>query len=205
MAPSANINGAVNGTNGHTEEHPPQNPRRQPFASVGDYLSNVSNFKIIESTLREGEQFANAFFDTETKIKIAKALDAFGVEYIELTSPASSEQSRKDCETICKLGLKAKILTHVRCHMDDARVAVETGVDGLDIVIGTSPQLMQHSHGKSMDYIRDTALEVIQFVQSRGLECRFSSEDSFRSDLVDLLNIYSIVAKVGVNRVGIAE
>ena len=44
--------------------------------------------------------------------------------------------------------------------MDDARIAVETGVDGLDIVIGTSPQLMQHSHGKSMDYIRDTALEV---------------------------------------------
>ena len=89
--------------------------------------------------------------------------------------------------------------------MDDARVAVETGVDGLDIVIGTSPQLMEHSHGKSMDYIRDTALEVITFVQSKGLECRFSSEDSFRSDLVDLLNIYSAVAKAGVNRVGIAE
>jgi len=57
-------------------------------------------------TLTLAMQFANAFFDTETKIKIAKALDAFGVEYIELTSPASSEQSRKDCETICKLGLK---------------------------------------------------------------------------------------------------
>lgn len=61
-------------------------------------MSNVSRFKIIESTLREGEQFANAFFDTETKIKIAKALDDFGVDYIELTSPAASEQSRKDCE-----------------------------------------------------------------------------------------------------------
>jgi homocitrate synthase len=43
----------------------------------------------------EGEQFANAFFDTKTKIAIAKALDAFGVEYIELTSPAASEQSRR--------------------------------------------------------------------------------------------------------------
>jgi homocitrate synthase len=75
----------------------------------------------------EGEQFANAFFDTKTKIAIAKALDAFGVEYIELTSPAASEQSRADCEAICKLGLKAKILTHIRCHMDDARIAVETG------------------------------------------------------------------------------
>lgn len=75
----------------------------------------------------EGEQFANAFFDTKTKIAIAKALDAFGVEYIELTSPAASEQSRLDCEAICKLGLKSKILTHIRCHMDDARIAVETG------------------------------------------------------------------------------
>lgn len=81
----------------------------------------------IPLTLLEGEQFANAFFDTATKIKIAKALDAFGVEYIELTSPAASEQSRSDCEAICKLGLKSKILTHIRCHMDDARIAVETG------------------------------------------------------------------------------
>ena len=42
---------------------------------------------------------------------------------------------------------------------------------------------------------------VIQFVKSRGIEIRFSSEDSFRSDLVDLLSIYSAVDKVGVNRV----
>jgi len=118
-----------------------------PYAPrASDFLSNISNFNIIESTLRgtrsyryqtdcvndsesvvEGEQFANAFFDTKTKIAIAKALDAFGVEYIELTSPAASEQSRRDCEAICKLGLKAKILTHIRCHMDDARIAVETG------------------------------------------------------------------------------
>jgi homocitrate synthase len=37
---------------------------RNPYQPVGDFVSNVSRFKIIESTLREGEQFANAFFDT---------------------------------------------------------------------------------------------------------------------------------------------
>ncbi|KGK35693.1 hypothetical protein JL09_g5151, partial [Pichia kudriavzevii] len=61
-----------------------------------DYLSNVRSFQLIESTLREGEQFANAFFTTEKKIEIAKALDDFGVDYIELTSPVASEQSRAD-------------------------------------------------------------------------------------------------------------
>ncbi|KAJ2906904.1 mitochondrial putative homocitrate synthase [Zalerion maritima] len=185
-----------------------QNPHmssRNPYQSVGDFLSNVSNFKIIESTLREGEQFANAFFTTEKKIEIAKALDEFGVDYIELTSPAASEQSRQDCEAICKLGLKAKILTHIRCHMDDARIAVQTGVDGVDVVIGTSSYLMEHSHGKDMTYITNTAIEVIQFVKSHGIEIRFSSEDSFRSNLVDLLSIYSTVDKIGVNRVGIAD
>jgi len=153
----------------------------------------------------EGEQFANAFFDTETKIAIAKALDNFGVEYLELTSPAASEQSRLDCEAICKLGLKAKILTHIRCHMDDARIAVETGVDGVDVVIGTSSFLREFSHGKDMTYITKSAIEVINFVKSKGIEVRFSTEDSFRSDLVDLLSIYQTVDKIGVNRVGIAD
>ncbi|TPX44886.1 hypothetical protein SeLEV6574_g04229 [Synchytrium endobioticum] len=184
-----------------------QEAKAGPYAAsrYGDLLSRVSNFSIIESTLREGEQFANAFFDTETKIRIAKALDEFGVEYIELTSPAASEQSRADVEAICKLGLKAKILTHVRCHMDDARIAVQTGVDGLDVVIGTSNMLRTYSHGKDMEKVTQQAVEVINFIKSKGVEVRFSSEDSFRSDLVDLLSIYRVVDKLGVNRVGIAD
>jgi len=56
-----------------------------------------------------------------------------------------------------------------------------------------------------MTYIKNTAIEVIEFVKSKGIEIRFSTEDSFRSDLVDLLTIYSAVDKVGVNRVGIAD
>ncbi|KAL6809937.1 Homocitrate synthase [Trichoderma simmonsii] len=181
------------------------NPASSPYQNVNDFISNVARFKIIESTLREGEQFANAFFDTETKIKIAKALDEFGVDYIELTSPVSSPQSYEDCKTICGLGLKAKILTHVRCNMEDAKKAVECGVDGVDLVIGTSSFLQKYSHGKSIAIIKETALEVIQYVKSQGVEVRFSSEDSFRSDLVDLLTLYKAVDQAGVNRVGVAD
>jgi isopropylmalate/homocitrate/citramalate synthase len=59
----------------------------------------------------------------------ARALDDFGVDYIELTSPAASEQSRKDCEAICKLGLKAKILTRLwpfLASSSDANSCMET-------------------------------------------------------------------------------
>ena len=165
----------------------------------------LDNFAIIESTLREGEQFANAFFDSDQKVEIAKLLDAFGVEYIELTSPAASPQSREDCVRISRLGLKTKTLTHVRCHLDDAKLAVDTGVDGIDVVFGTSSFLREFSHGKEIAYIIDSAIEVIEFVKTQGIEVRFSSEDSFRSDLVDLLTIYRAVDNIGVDRVGIAD
>lgn len=166
---------------------------------------SLEQFAIIESTLREGEQFANAFFTPDQKVEIARLLDAFGVEYLELTSPAASPQSREDIKRITSLGLKTKILTHTRCHMEDAKVAIDTGVDGIDVLFGTSSFLREFSHGKDIPYIIEQAIEVVQYIKSQGLEVRFSSEDSFRSDLVDLLTVYRAVDKIGVNRVGIAD
>ncbi len=43
------------------------------------------------------------------------------------------------------------------------------------------------------------------FFSSEGVQVRFSSEDSFRSDLVDLLSLYKAVDAAGVQRVGIAD
>ena len=78
----------------------PHVPSRNPYQPIGDFLSNISRFsgflqfncrsrivltrstELIESTLREGEQFATSFFDTEKKIEIARALDDFGVDYV---------------------------------------------------------------------------------------------------------------------------
>jgi homocitrate synthase len=165
----------------------------------------IERFAIIDSTLREGEQFSNAHFTTAEKIAVAKLLDAFGVEYIELTSPVASPQSFEDCRTIAALPLKAKVLTHIRCHMDDARVAVETCVDGIDVLFGTSSILREFSHGKSVDEIIADAREVITFIRDHGKEVRFSSEDSFRSTEGDLLQVYTAVAKMGVDRVGVAD
>ena len=127
----------------------------------------IERFAIIDSTLREGEQFSNAHFTTADKIAIAKLLDEFGVEYIELTSPVASPQSCEDLRMIASLGLHAKVLTHVRCHMDDARVAVESGVTGIDILFGTSSFLREFSHGKSVDEIIVEASRVIEFIKDQ--------------------------------------
>jgi homocitrate synthase len=165
----------------------------------------IDHFAIIDSTLREGEQFAKSNFSTGQKVELALALDEFGIEYAELSSPCASPGSDRDARIIAQLPLKMKILTHVRCDMEDARVAVATGVSGVDILFGTSSLLREFSHGKSISQIVDAASSVIEFIKSQGVEVRFSSEDSFRSEESDLLEVYRAVSGFGVNRVGIAD
>lgn len=167
-----------------------------------------NSYSIIESTLREGEQFSTATFSTAQKIEIAGLLDEFGVEMIEMTSPSASPQSEADIRAVVRQNLKARILTHIRCNKDDALRALDTGVQGLDVVIGTSPQLIQHSHGKSIRQIIDLAEEVMRFIRSQAPDIilRFSTEDTFRSSESDLLRVYLAIADLGlVNRLGVAD
>jgi homocitrate synthase len=166
------------------------------------------NYSIIESTLREGEQFSTATFTTAEKLEIAGLLDNFGVEMLEMTSPCASPQSEADLRAVVNAGFNARILTHIRCNRDDAQRALDTGVHGLDIVIGTSPQLMQHSHGKDIRQIIDLAADVMSFIreQKPDIILRFSTEDTFRSREADLLRVYLAIADLGlVNRLGVAD
>jgi homocitrate synthase len=167
-------------------------------------MSN-STWKLIDVTLREGEQFAKANFRTEDKLEIARALDTFGVEYIEVTSPAASPQSQRDATQIVKLGLGARVITHSRCVLDDVRAALDTGVRGIGLLFATSRILRESSHGKSIQQILDAMGPPIEYALSQGIEVRFSAEDAFRSEVQDLLTVYAAAEKLGVHRVGIAD
>lgn len=162
-------------------------------------------FSFVETTLREGEQFFSAHFTSEQRKTIAQALDAFGVEYLELTSPAASPQSARDLEMIANLGLKTRVLTHTRCHLDDVRLAVEHGAQGVNVLFATSEQLRHVSHGRTFEQLIEQAQTVISYLQQYNVEIRFSCEDAFRTPLEDLLRVYKPVAATGIHRIGLAD
>ncbi|TMB90984.1 MAG: homocitrate synthase [Chloroflexi bacterium] len=166
---------------------------------------SITAFHIIDSTLREGEQFAHAHFTPQQKLEIAAALDEFGADYLELTSPVASPQSEADLRLIATRPRRFRLLTHVRCNLDDARLAIDTGVDGVDVLIATSSQLRPVSHGLSVDEIIATGIAVVTEIRGRGLQVRFSTEDSFRSDPDDLVRVYRAIDRAGVDRVGLAD
>ena len=165
----------------------------------------IGQYAIVDSTLREGEQFAYARFTTKDKMDIARALDAFGVEYIELSSPASSPISLQDQRILLDLGLRAKIVPHLRCERKDIDLALEGGVRVFHMMFGTSAELQQYSHGKTIEFICTRAAEMTRYLKAEGAEVRFSGEDAFRSRLEDLDRVFEAVVEAGVDRIGLPD
>src|SRR5712692_6926757 len=160
---------------------------------------------ILDSTLREGEQLAGAFFSLEQRLVIARLLDAIGVTFIEVPSPIISPETRRTVNALCELHLRAYIVAHVRCVEADVQAALDTPVFGLNLFYGTSAELRTFSHSRRIDQILAAAVPLIQGIRSAGRYVRFSAEDAFRSDLVDLLTVFDAIVDAGVQRIGLPD
>ena len=160
---------------------------------------------IVDVTLREGEQFSKAFFTTEMKIELSSLLDEFGVEYIEVTSPACSPQSWEDAKVLSNLGLRAKIMAHVRCTKDDIDVSLDAGVDGIHMMYATSPILQKYSTRKNIGQVTEQAVKMTEYLKSLNIEVRFSCEDSTRSRIEDLERVFDAVVEAKVDRIGLPD
>lgn len=160
---------------------------------------------ILDSTLREGEQFTGAFFTTEQRLNIARMLDAVGVTYIEVPSPIVSPETGDAVRQLCELDTRARIVAHVRCAESDVQAALATPVYGLNLFYGTSEELRTYSHGRRIEQMIVEAVPLIRRVRAAGRYVRFSAEDAFRSDLVDLLTIFDAVVEAGAQRIGLPD
>lgn len=168
-------------------------------------MTTGQDWRLIDTTLREGEQCEKANFRTQDKLEIARALDEFGVQYVEVTNPAASPQSQRDAVQLARLPLSAKVITHTRCVVDDVRAAIDTGVRGIGLLFATSRILRDSSHGSSIQQIVDAMGPSIELALSAGLEVRFSAEDAFRSDEADLLTVYRAAERLGAQRIGVTD
>ncbi len=161
--------------------------------------------RIVDTTLREGEQFARAHFTSEQRLELARRLDAFGIDLLELPSPLVSAQTAADVRAIAAMGLRARVVAHVRCAAEDVEEALWTGVGGVHLFLGTSPQLRAYSHGQPLERVAELAARQVQCVREAGLYVRFSAEDAFRTELEDLLPIFDAVVAAGVDCIGLPD
>lgn len=161
--------------------------------------------EILDSTLREGEQTANVSFSVEQKLEIARMLDDFGVDIIELGHPAVSKDVREAVERIAKEDLRAETLTHARAMKSDIDDAVKAGTPWVGIFFGTSPLSLEHKFHTTPQKALRTITESVKYAKDRGLKVRFTPEDATRTELSYLLEVGQSAQEAGADRVSIAD
>ena len=172
------------------------------------HYNNIENgkkkIKILDSTLREGEQHPGVSFTNKQRIQIAWMLDSFGVDQIEI-SPVVSPDHLEATKTILKQGLKADIVAHVRAIKSDVDIALKTDSTWVATYMGISDIHLSAKLKISREEAKSRAIEVAEYIKSHGLKSRFTMEDASRTEPSFLLDMCSEMNKIGIERISIPD
>ena len=163
------------------------------------------NFEILDSTLREGEQTPGVSFSLDQKIALAKRLDAFGVNFIELGHPAVSPDVYEAVASLNDLNLKAKKMAHGRASKSDINDVAAIGVAWMGIFFGTSALSLKHKFNVTKSEALARMETAVKYGKDKGLKLRFTAEDASRTDLEFLIQVGQLVQKEGIERFSLAD
>jgi len=157
--------------------------------------------KVLDTTLRDGEQTPGVALAPEQKLEVARALDDLGVDIIEAGAAVTSEGERKAITLISKAGLDAEICSFVRALQSDVDAALACNVNSVHLVVPTSDIHLKHKLKKSRQEIKQISLDAARYALDHGLVVEFSAEDATRTDPTFLHELLSAAVKEGAQRV----
>lgn len=161
--------------------------------------------RILDTTLRDGEQTPGVAITVDEKIRIAKRLDKLGVDTIEVGFPAASYGERESAKKIADLGLKSHICGLARTLTEDIDAALKSDVDYIHTFIGTSPLHREYKLKMGKEEILEKAVEAVEYIKDHGIIAEFSAEDATRTEFQYLIDIYQAVEEAGVDYINIPD
>lgn len=169
-----------------------------------DSERDKKKIRILDSTLREGEQHPGVSFSNKQRIQIAWMLDSFGVDQIEI-SPIVSPDHHEATKIIMKQGLKADIVAHVRAIKSDVDRALDCDTNWVATYMGISDIHLLAKLRISREEAKQRALEVVDYIKSHGLKSRFTMEDASRTEPEFLLEMCREMNQRGIERISIPD
>jgi len=175
------------------------------YANVyNGYEKNPKKIRVLDSTLREGEQHPGVSFTNKQRIQIAWMLDYFGVDQIEI-SPIVSKDHKEATKTIIKQGLTADIVSHGRALKEDIDTSLDCDAKWCAAYLGISDIHLKDKLRISREEALRRAVETVEYAKSHGLKIRFTVEDGSRAEPEFLLTVCKAIEEAGVDRISLPD
>ena len=168
------------------------------IALLDKYPKQVQFF---DTTLRDGEQTPGISLTPPKKLEIAESLDKLGVKVIEAGFAAVSPGEQEAVKLISEAGFGAEICSATRSVIKDIDVAIDAGVDSVNIIIPTSKLHIQKKLSKTEAEMLKVTGEVVRHAKDRGVIAEISLEDGSRTETGYLVKVIQAAVDEGVDRV----
>jgi 2-isopropylmalate synthase len=183
--------------------------RREPrriefFQGTLDSTSEITDARVFDTTLRDGEQTPRTSFSYEDKREIAAVLDEMGTHVIEAGFPVNSDAEFEAVRDIVESS-STDVCGLARVVEEDVEAALESGVDMVHVFVSTSDVQLEDSMHATREDATQRAVESIERVKEAGVECMFSPMDSTRTDGQFLLDIVEETVDAGADWINLPD
>ncbi|MEM1730833.1 MAG: 2-isopropylmalate synthase [Ignisphaera sp.] len=161
--------------------------------------------RILDTTLRDGEQMPGIALKPDQKLKIALALEDLGVDSIEAGFPITSPGEFEAVKMIAKEVRSSEVIALARSVKEDIDRVIDTDANAIHLFIATSDIHMKYKLKLPPHQVIERAVAAVEYAKSHGLIVEFSAEDATRSDLEFLVKVFQAVVDVGTSRIDIAD
>lgn len=159
-------------------------------------MVEIKAVKVLDTTLRDGEQTPGVSLTPEQKLQIAKQLDVLGVDVIEAGTAVISEGEQRAIKAIANEGLRAEICSFARLLKGDIDAAIKCDVDTINLVAPVSDNHIKKKLKMDRETLKARTIEMADYVKEHGLNVEISSEDASRADMAFLRSFFSDLSMV---------
>lgn len=150
--------------------------------------------RILDTTLRDGEQTPGVSLTPEQKLQIARQLDLLGVDIIEAGTAIISEGEQRAIKAIANEGLRAEISSFARLLKGDIDAGIDCDVDTINLVAPVSDNHIKKKLKTDRETLKAKTIEMVEYVKGHGLKVEISSEDASRADMGFLKSFFNELA-----------
>lgn len=161
--------------------------------------------KIVDTTLRDGEQRGGSGLGFREKVDMALKIDKLNVYQIEAGTPAMGGEEKRSIIKIVESNLRSKISVWNRLKIEDIEHSIDCGAQIIHCAVPSSEVQIKTKLNKDIPWVIYNLQKCVQYIKEKGFEASIGLEDASRGDENFILKLCEICSKENVDRIRYAD